>query len=156
MHGLAVKEEGTISALAPWRSPGPRGLCPTREASCLRELSTEMATPSVPDRRFEKRRDAFLVRLRNDRARLTILAAELSRGADAVRSFENLQSLAHEVRGAATTFDATEVEIAARALERAAGDASALHAGNSDVDVWIALETLRDLLGNTSGGRAAV
>jgi hypothetical protein len=119
---------------------------------------SESRTPGGPVRRMrrtgartgrsEKRRHAFRVRLRNDRVRLTILAAELTRGADTAHAFDNIRLFAHEVRGAATAFDATEVDIAAHALERAAAAAVALQAENSDVDAWAALEALRDLLGS--------
>jgi hypothetical protein len=46
-------------------------------------------------------------------------------------------------------------QIAAHALERAAEAASAIRANNSDVDVWAALEALRDLLGTVNGEKAA-
>ena len=105
--------------------------------------------------RAEKLHRALLARLRNDRVRLTILAAELTRGADTAHAFDNIRLFAHEVRGVAATFDATEVDIAAHALERAAAAAVALQAENSDVDAWAALEALRDLLGSASSKTAA-
>ena len=111
--------------------------------------------PGAPSGRPKKVNRAFLVRLRKDRVRLTILAAELTRGADAAHAFENIRSFAHEVRGDAVAFNATEVDIAAFALERAAGAAAVLQADNCDVDAWAALEALRDLLGSASGGMAA-
>ena len=121
---------------------------------------TEPRTRAVPipgsaSGRSEKVRRAFLVKLRNDRVRLTILAAELTRGADAAHALENIRLFAHEVRGDAAAFNATEVDIAAYALERAAGDAAVLQADNSDADTWAALEALRDLLGSASCGIAA-
>jgi hypothetical protein len=111
--------------------------------------------PGAPARRAKKLQHALLVSLRDHRVRLTILAAGLSRGADAAQLFESIRSLAHEIRAAATKFQAIEVGIAAHALERAAEAASGIQADNSDVDVWAALEALRDLLGTVSGERAA-
>jgi HPt (histidine-containing phosphotransfer) domain-containing protein len=126
---------------------------------------SESRTPGGPMRRLrrtgppadrsEKLRRAFLARLRNDRVRLTILAAELTRGADTAHAFDNLRLFAHEVRGAAAACDASEVDIAAHALERAAAAAMVLQAENSDVDAWAALEALRDLLGSASSKTAA-
>jgi hypothetical protein len=122
---------------------------------------TEPRTRAVPvpgsaSGRSEKVRRAFLVKLRSDRVRLTILAAELTRGgADAAHALENIRLFAHEVRGDAAAVNATEVDIAAHALERAAGDAAVLQADNSDADTWAALEALRDLLGSASCGIAA-
>jgi hypothetical protein len=84
--------------------------------------------------------------------RLTLLAAELTLGADAAHTLENIRLFAHEVRGDAAALDAAEVDIAAHALELAAEAAAVLQAGNSDVDAWAALEVLRDLLGSASGG----
>lgn len=112
--------------------------------------------PGAPEHQLQKLHSAFLVKLRNDRVRLTILAAELSRGENVAHILENIRLLADGVRGSAATFDATEVDIAAHALEQAAGAASVLQEHNSDVDVWAALETLRDLLGSASCGRAAL
>jgi hypothetical protein len=111
--------------------------------------------PGAPAGRSEKVHHAFLIRLAKDRIRLTILAAELTRGADAAHAFENIRLFAHEVRGDAAAFNATEVDIAAYALERAAGAAAVLQADNSDAGAWAALEALRDLLGSASGGIAA-
>jgi HPt (histidine-containing phosphotransfer) domain-containing protein len=126
---------------------------------------TESRTRAAPERhirrtgaqagRSEKVHHAFLVKLRDHRVRLTILAAGLSRGADTAHNLASIRSLAHEIGGAAAAFEATGVGIAAQALERAAETASGLHANNSDVDVWDALEALRDLLGIVSGERAA-
>jgi hypothetical protein len=79
--------------------------------------------PGAPSGRSEKVHRAFLVRLRNDRVRLTLLAAELTRGAGTAHAFENIRLFAHEVRGDAAAFDAAEVDIAAHALELAAGAA---------------------------------
>jgi hypothetical protein len=127
---------------------------------------TESRTHAVPVRRMrrtgapagrsEKLHHAFLVRLRNDRVRLTILAAELTRGADTAHAFDDIRLFAHEVRGAAAAFDATEVDIAAHTLERAAAAAMVLQAENSDIDAWAALEALRDLLGSASSKTAAL
>jgi hypothetical protein len=114
-----------------------------------------MRRPGAPGGRSEKLRHAFLDRLRDDRVRLTILAAELTRGADTTHAFDNIRLFAREVRGSAAAFDATEVDIAAHALERAAAAATALKADNSDVDAWAALEALRDLLGSASSKTAA-
>jgi hypothetical protein len=111
--------------------------------------------PGAPSGRSEKVRRAFLVRLRTDRVRLTILAAELTRGADTARAFENIRLFAHQVRGDAAASDAAAVHVAAYALERAAGTAAVLQADNSDIDAWAALEALRDLLGSASGGISA-
>ena len=111
--------------------------------------------PGAPSGRSEKVRRAFLVRLRSDRVRLTILAAELTRGADTAHAFEEIRLFAHQIRGDAAASDAAEVHIAAHALERAAGAAAILQADNSDVDAWAALEALRDLLGSASGGISA-
>jgi hypothetical protein len=104
--------------------------------------------------RIATRADAFLGKLVGDRVRLTILAAALTRGADKANTLENIRSLAHGVRGAAATFSATEIRIAAQALEQAAGVAPVMHESESDVDVWAALETLRDLLGVVTSGRS--
>lgn len=107
---------------------------------------------SAPDERFEELREAFHIRLRSDRVRLTTLAAALARGKeDPARVFENIRLCAHRVRGAAAIFEASEVGVAANALEQAAGSASIGHADNSDPAVWTALETLVDLLGITGG-----
>jgi hypothetical protein len=110
--------------------------------------------PGTPDDQLEKQRNAFLVTLRNERVQLTILAAALSRGGGRAHILEDIRLLAHGVQGAAVGFDAAEVGIAAHALERAAGAASVLQESDSDVDVWAALETLRDVLGSACGGRA--
>jgi HPt (histidine-containing phosphotransfer) domain-containing protein len=112
--------------------------------------------PGAPDRRIEKLHGAFLAKLRNDRVRLTILAAQLSRGGGTAHTLEDIRLLAHGVRGAAATFSATEVGIAAQALERVAAAESVLEEGDSEVDLWAALEDLRDLLGSVGGGRAAL
>jgi chemotaxis protein histidine kinase CheA len=120
-----------------------------KAAECL---SPGVARHSPPDDRFEELRDAFYARLRSDRERLTTLAAALTHAeGDAARIFEDIQLFAHRVGGAAAIFDASEVGIAANALERAAGSASTGHAANSDASVRTALETLVDLLGATAG-----
>jgi HPt (histidine-containing phosphotransfer) domain-containing protein len=109
---------------------------------------------SASDDRFEELREAFHIRLRSDRVRLTTLAAALARGEeDPARVFESIRLCAHRVRGAAAIFEASEVNVAANALEQAAGSASIGHADNSDAAVWTALETLVDLLGITGGKR---
>jgi hypothetical protein len=82
--------------------------------------------PGAPAGRPDKVHHAFLVRLRNGRVRLTILAAELTRGADTAHAFENIRLFAHEVRDDAAMLDATELDIAAHALERAAAAAAVL------------------------------
>jgi hypothetical protein len=55
------------------------------------------------------------------------------------------------VGAAAATFGAAEVGTAARALERAVDAVPVLHSNRSAVDVWAALETLRDLSGSVGG-----
>jgi len=104
-----------------------------------------------PDHRLAKRHDNFLGKLRSARVRLTIIAARLSRGGDTARVLVDIRSLAQEVGAAAAASDAAEVAAAARALERAVDAVSVPHSRNSHVDVWAALETLRDLLGIVGG-----
>jgi hypothetical protein len=106
--------------------------------------------PSWSDRRLAKLHDRLLNELRNDRVRLTIIAARLSRGGDTARVLEDIRSLAQGVRAAAVLAGADEVGSAARALEQAV-EMSVSHANISDADVWAALETLRDLLGSGGG-----
>jgi HPt (histidine-containing phosphotransfer) domain-containing protein len=116
--------------------------------------SRAVPTPSAPDDRFEELRDAFYVRLRADRVRLTTLAAALARAeGDPACIFDNIRLFAHRVRGAAAIFEASEIGTAAHGLEQAAGSASMVHADNSDASVWTALEILVDLLGITGGKR---
>jgi hypothetical protein len=103
--------------------------------------------------RFAKQHDTFLGSLRNDSARLTIIAARLSRGGDTARVLEDIRSLAQGVRTAAAIADAAEVGTAAVALEQAVEIASVPYSNSTDVDVWTALEALRDLLGGVGGGR---
>jgi hypothetical protein len=107
--------------------------------------------PGLSAGRLAKLHDAFLGKLRNDRVRLTIIAARLSRGGETARAFVDIRSLAQGVGAAAATFGAADVGTAARALERAVDAVPVLHSNNSDVDVWAALETLRDLLGSVGG-----
>jgi hypothetical protein len=63
----------------------------------------------------------------------------------------DIRSLARGVGAAAATFGAADVGTAARALEHAVDAVPVLHSNNSDVDIWTALETLRDLLGSVGG-----
>jgi hypothetical protein len=106
--------------------------------------------------RLAKVHGAFLGKLRDDRVRLTIIAARLSRGGDTARVLEDIRSLAQGVRVAAATSGTVELGTAARALEQAVEIASAHHSNNTDVDVWAALETLRDLLGSVGGVQRAL
>lgn len=101
--------------------------------------------------RLAKLHDTFLGKLRNDRVRLTIIAARLSRGGDPARALDDIRSLAQGVHAAAATVGAAEVGTAARSLERAVDAASVQGTNNANVDVWAALETLRDLLGSVGG-----
>jgi HPt (histidine-containing phosphotransfer) domain-containing protein len=101
--------------------------------------------------RLAKLHDTLLGKLRNDRVRLTIIAARLSRGGDTARVLEDIRSLAQGVRAEAATFGAAEVSAAAHGLEQAVDAKSGLHSNNLDADVWVALENLRDLLGGVSG-----
>lgn len=101
--------------------------------------------------RIAKLHDTFLGKLRNDRVRLTISAARLSRGGDIARALEDIRSLAQGVRAEAATFGAAEVGAAARALEQAVYAMSGLHSNSLEADVWAALEKLRDLLGSVGG-----
>jgi hypothetical protein len=110
-----------------------------------------MRKPGWSAGRLAKVHDAYLGKLRDDRVRLTIIAARLSRGGDTARVLEDIQSLAQGVRVAAATSGAVELSAAARALEQAVEIASVNHSNNTDVDVWAALETLRDLLGIVGG-----
>jgi hypothetical protein len=110
-----------------------------------------MRKPGWSAGRLARQHDIFLGRLRNDRARLTIIAARLSRGGDTARVLEDIRSLAQGVRAVAAIAGAAEVGTAARALEQAVEIASIPHSNNTNVDVWSALETLRDLLGSVGG-----
>jgi hypothetical protein len=110
-----------------------------------------MQKPSWSAGRLAKLHNAFLGKLRDDRVRLTIIAARLSRGGNTARVFEDIRSLAQGVRVTAATAGAVELGTAARALEQAVEIASVHHSNNTDVDVWSALETLRDLLGTVGG-----
>jgi hypothetical protein len=105
----------------------------------------------LSDGRLAKLRDTFLGGLRNDRVRLTIIAARLSRGGDTARVLVDSRSLARGVGAAAATFGAAEVGTAARALEHAVDAVPDLNSNTSAVEVWAALEILRDLLGSVAG-----
>ena len=107
--------------------------------------------PLAPDDPFEMLRDAFLVRLRSDRGRLTALSAALACAeGDPGCIFEELRQLAHRLRGAAAIFEAHEVGRAADALEQAACSASVAHADSPDTSLWAALEGLIDRLASNS------
>lgn len=112
--------------------------------------------PGLPEGRLAKLHDAFLGKLRHARVRLTIIAARLSRGGDTTRVLVDIRSLAQEVGAVAAPFGALEVGAAARALERAVEAASDPNSNNADVDVWAALESLRDLLGSVGGVSGSV
>jgi hypothetical protein len=107
--------------------------------------------PSLPEARLAKLHDTFLGKLRNARVRLTIIAARLSQGRDTARVLVEIRFLAQEVGAVAAASAAAEVVAAARALERAVDAVSVPNSNNSHVDVWAALETLRDLLGSIGG-----
>ena len=110
-----------------------------------------VSTPNASDP-FEVLRVAFHVRLRSDRARLTILRAELALSEDDPGCvFEDIRQFAHRLLGASTIFEAHEVGIAADALEQAARSASIAHADHCDASVRTALESLVDRLTSHSG-----
>jgi hypothetical protein len=107
--------------------------------------------PGLSASRLAKLHDTSVGKLRNDRVRLTIVAARLSRGGDTARVLEDLRSLAQGVRAAAVAVGAAEVSNAARTLEWAVEVAPIPYSNNSIVDVWAALEILRDELGCVGG-----
>jgi HPt (histidine-containing phosphotransfer) domain-containing protein len=116
----------------------------------------DASAPVASDDEFEKLRDAFYERLRNDRVRLTTLAASLARAeSEPGCIFETLQFMAHRIRGAAAIFEAAEIGIASKALEQAAVTASLRRAANGDAAVWSALEALVDLLAVAASTRSA-
>ena len=121
-----------------------------------KHFARAVPTPIARDP-FEELRDAFRVRLRSDRVRLTTLGAELARAEDdPERIFEDMHQFAHRLLGASTIFEAHDIGIAADALEQAARSASIAHADNSDASVWTALECLVDRLASHTGPSPAL
>ena len=111
----------------------------------------ETATAVLPDDTFEQLQVAFYTRLRKDRARLVVLGATLAHsGSNPAPAFEELQTFAHKLRGAAAVFGAAEIRDAAQALEVAAHAAQAEHASEGNGQVWSALTLLSDLLASVT------
>jgi HPt (histidine-containing phosphotransfer) domain-containing protein len=101
---------------------------------------------------FDRLRETFHARLHGDRIRLTTLAASLARiEGNPAGVFQDLQGLAHRIRGAAAVFQVPELFSAASALEQAATAACIGHADHTDGSVWSALEELVEQLAMTSG-----
>lgn len=115
---------------------------------------TPAVNPMTHETEFESLREAFYARLRNDRARMLTLCAELARAeAYATPVYSDIRMLAHRLGGAAAMFEAPEISQAAVALEDAALVAIDTHADNVDAAVWTALESLVDMLAASNGSR---
>ncbi len=109
--------------------------------------STATAATTLLDDELKKVRDAFYVRLRSDRARLTTLRVLLACAPQESASiFEQIRMFAHRLRGAAAIFEAFEIGSAAYALEDAANTALIARAANTDPFVRAALDGLADRL----------
>jgi HPt (histidine-containing phosphotransfer) domain-containing protein len=110
------------------------------------------------DSHFEQLRGAFYTRLRNDRARLATLSAELARtDEDVAPVLEELRVLAHRMCGAAAIFEAPDIGDAANTLEQTLLTAIDEHADGTDPAVSAALEALVNLLvlANNRSARAS-
>lgn len=116
------------------------------------ERENVASAPAVSDDELDRLRETFYARLHRDRIRLTTLAALLARiEGNPAGVFQELQGLAHRIRGAAGVFQVPEVFSAASALEQAATVACSRHADHTDGSVWSALEELVERLAMTSG-----
>ena len=98
---------------------------------------------------FESLRRAFHARLESERVHFVTLSAALARAEESpVWIFEDLVYRAHRLQGGAAIFEESAVALAAGKLESAAGMAAQSRAGNTDEEVWAALEALVNLMGN--------
>ncbi len=96
----------------------------------------------------EKLRDLFAVRLQSERVHFVTLSAALARAEECPAGiFDDLTFRAHRLRGAAATFEFSDLAAAAGALERASFAAANSRAEHTDPDVWEALVALVELLG---------
>jgi HPt (histidine-containing phosphotransfer) domain-containing protein len=104
------------------------------------------------DDALEVVRQSFYARLHDEKARLSVLVTALeSCEAESVTGFQQLETFAHRLRGAAAVFDAFELCEAAKALELAAAAASAGRVPCSDVSVRRALHLLTNRLASLTG-----
>ena len=113
------------------------------------------ATTAPADDSFESLRQAFHARLESERVHFVTLSAALARAEEnPVWIFEDLVYRAHRLQGGAAIFEESEVARAAGKLESAAVTAAQSHAGNTDENVWAALEALVTLMGSLESARA--
>jgi HPt (histidine-containing phosphotransfer) domain-containing protein len=93
--------------------------------------------------------------LESERVHFVTLSAALARADEnPIWIFEDLVYRAHRLQGGAAIFEESAVARAAGRLESAAGAAAQSRAGNTDEDVWSALEDLVKLMGNIDSVRA--
>jgi len=113
-----------------------------------------MAAAIEHDDGFESLRQAFHARLESERVHFVTLSAALARAEEnPVWIFEDLVYRAHRLQGGAAIFEESEVAVAAGKLESAAVIAAESRAGNTDENVWAALEALVKLMGNRDSVR---
>jgi HPt (histidine-containing phosphotransfer) domain-containing protein len=96
----------------------------------------------------EKLQELFAVRLQSERVHFVTLSAALARAEESPAGiFDDLTFRAHRLKGAAATFEFTNLAAAAGALERASFAAATSHAAHTDADVWETLVALVQMLG---------
>ena len=123
----------------------PAGVAAARAAQA-------MADPA--DDGFESLRQAFHARMESERVHFVTLSAALARADEnPMWIFEDLVYRAHRLQGGAAIFEESEVARAAGKLESAAVTAAQSRAGNTDEEVWAALEALVTLMGSLEAGR---
>jgi HPt (histidine-containing phosphotransfer) domain-containing protein len=112
------------------------------------------AAPVISGDDFDDLREAFQARLKGDRVHFVVLSAALARtDENPARIFDDLQYLAHRLRGSAAIFEVDEIAAAANDLEQAAICASMAHADNTDAAVWSTLVALVRLMGHANPSR---
>ncbi len=121
----------------------------------IRRRPRKLAAAVDEDDSFESLRQAFHSRLESERVHFATLSAALARAEEnPLWIFEDLVYRAHRLQGGAAIFEESEVAIAACRLENAAGVAAQSRAGNTDEDVWSALEALVTVMGHIESFRA--
>jgi len=128
---------------------------PLQGAATVHGVPLRVAAAIDRDDGFESLRQAFHARLESERVHFVTLSAALARAEEnPVRIFEDLVYRAHRLQGGAAIFEESEVALAAGKLESAAVMAAQSRAGNTDEEVWAALEALVKLMGNLESVRS--